>query len=98
MDMAAAGDVGPSRLRQRLSSHNLKLNIDEANRIAQLDADKNFEFAPSECRIVNDGSDCQCSDDIKIEGKELFTNFVKEEICRSGLEEQAKTVSPWIVE
>ena len=94
--MAAAGDAALSRFRQRLSSHNLRLNIEEANRIAQLDARNKCRFVSPESFAFDNAS--ECAEEIKVEGKELFTNFVKEEICRSELEEKAQVVSPWVVE
>ena len=91
------------RLRQiRRGSSHLRLDIEAARKLSISESMNNFseacKYASPECRSIGDGVNCTCDDDIVEEGKELFTNFVHEEIKRSGLEDKMNTLTPWPVE
>ena len=88
-----------SRLKKRVSEHNLRLDIEGANNRARTTSETlhvlepDCMFASPECRTRTGEKSCRCDTDIEEEGKELFTNFVKEEIERAGLIDKASTVS-----
>lgn len=87
-----------NKFRKRLSENNLPpLDINAANRTAstRLTIPQHCMYASPECRTIRGGRECTCDEDVKQEGKDLFCNFVREEIIRRGLEER---LSPLIVE
>ena len=110
MTMASGDEDSPpivppeSRLR-RISrdNSNLRLDIESARKLSISESVPDFkdvcQYASPECRTVNNGVVCACDGDVEQEGRELFTNFVREEIQRSPeLEEKVNTLTPWPVE
>lgn len=88
--MSAEGSLPTSKFKKRLSETSLKLDVDTASefgccvrcRRESIESDySNYEMGAARLSESDD------EEDVFEEGKELFQNFVREEIHREGLEE-----------
>ena len=80
------GDEDDGKFRKRLSSKNLRINIEKAN---SFESDMSLNSSASDFFEEFNGMDSSISQasgsETVEEGRELFENFVKDEIKKEGL-------------